>query len=74
MLDAERLRLRIEALLEYLVRVDRFKELDRETFVAETCRKAGLPGDAWKKGTTIWKFQAEVFGENVMPENLKPEA
>jgi AmmeMemoRadiSam system protein A len=36
---------------------------DRETFVAETCRKAGLAGDAWEKGATIWKFQAEVFGE-----------
>jgi AmmeMemoRadiSam system protein A len=37
---------------------------DRETFVAETCRKAGLAGDAWEKGATIWKFQAEVFGED----------
>jgi len=36
---------------------------DRETFVAETCRKAGLAGDAWEKGAKIWKFQAEVFGE-----------
>ena len=37
---------------------------DRETFVAETCRKAGLAGDAWEKGAKIWKFQAEVFGEH----------
>lgn len=35
MIDAEVLRLRIEALLEYLVRVDRFKEMDRERFTAE---------------------------------------
>lgn len=35
MLDPEILRLRIEALLEYLVRVDRFKEVGRERFVAE---------------------------------------
>jgi uncharacterized protein YutE (UPF0331/DUF86 family) len=35
MIDAEVLRLRIEALLEYLVRVDRFKETERERFVAE---------------------------------------
>ena len=41
---------------------------DRETFVAETCRKAGLAGDAWQKGAKIWKFQAEVFGENTKPE------
>jgi AmmeMemoRadiSam system protein A len=37
---------------------------DRETFVAETCRKAGLAGDSWEKGAKIWKFQAEVFGED----------
>jgi len=36
---------------------------DRETFVAETCRKAGLAADAWEKGARLWKFQAEVFGE-----------
>ena len=41
---------------------------DRETFVAETCRKAGLAGDAWQKGAKIWKFQAEVFGENLKSE------
>lgn len=35
MIDAELLRLRIEALLEYLVRVDRFKEMDRERFMAD---------------------------------------
>lgn len=36
---------------------------DREAFVAETCRKAGLPRDAWKTGAKIWRFEAEVFGE-----------
>lgn len=36
---------------------------DRDTFLAQTCRKAGLANDAWKKGATIWKFEAEVFGE-----------
>ena len=44
---------------------------DRETFVAETCRKAGLAGDSWAKGAKIWKFQAEVFGES---EDLKSDA
>jgi AmmeMemoRadiSam system protein A len=34
-----------------------------EIFLAETCRKAGLPRDAWKTGAKIWKFEAEVFGE-----------
>jgi AmmeMemoRadiSam system protein A len=36
---------------------------DRETFLAETCRKAGLPSDGWTKGATLWRFEAEVFGE-----------
>ncbi|MGD1049001.1 MAG: AmmeMemoRadiSam system protein A, partial [Candidatus Krumholzibacteriaceae bacterium] len=37
---------------------------DRETFLAQTCLKAGLPEDAWKqKGTTIESFTAEVFSE-----------
>jgi len=36
----------------------------REEFLAQTCRKAGLPLDAWKqRGTKIHCFQAEVFGE-----------
>jgi len=36
--------------------------LDRETFLAETCRKAGLPADAWREpDTEIWAFEAEVF-------------
>jgi AmmeMemoRadiSam system protein A len=36
----------------------------RETFLAQTCRKAGLPPDAWKTGAQIWRFDAEVFGED----------
>ena len=36
---------------------------DRETFLSETCRKAGLPTDAWQKGATIEAFTAEVFGD-----------
>lgn len=37
---------------------------DRETFLAQTCVKAGLPEDAWRqKGTTIESFTAEVFSE-----------
>ncbi len=37
---------------------------DRETFLEQTCRKAGLPMDAWKKPVTIEAFVAEVFGED----------
>jgi len=36
---------------------------DRTTFLEQTCRKAGLPADAWQKGATIEAFTAEVFGE-----------
>jgi len=36
---------------------------DRMTFLEQTCRKAGLPPDAWKKGATIEKFSAIVFNE-----------
>jgi AmmeMemoRadiSam system protein A len=36
---------------------------DREAFLAHTCHKAGLPRDAWKQGATLYRFEAEVFGE-----------
>jgi AmmeMemoRadiSam system protein A len=38
---------------------------DRTTFLEQTCRKAGLPRDAWQKGATITieAFTAEIFGE-----------
>jgi AmmeMemoRadiSam system protein A len=36
---------------------------DRTTFLEQTCRKAGLPLDAWQKGATIETFTAEVFGD-----------
>jgi len=36
---------------------------DRTTFLEQTCRKAGLPLDAWKMGAKIEAFTAEVFGE-----------
>ena len=36
---------------------------DRTTFLEQTCRKAGLPADAWQRGATIEAFTAEVFGE-----------
>jgi AmmeMemoRadiSam system protein A len=36
---------------------------DRTTFLEQTCRKAGLPLDAWRKGATIEAFTAEVFSD-----------
>jgi AmmeMemoRadiSam system protein A len=37
---------------------------DTETFLQETCRKAGLPANAWKSvDTRIYRFEAEIFSE-----------
>jgi AmmeMemoRadiSam system protein A len=36
---------------------------DRIMFLEQTCRKAGLPADAWKRGALIEAFTAEVFGD-----------
>ena len=35
---------------------------DAEAFLSQTCHKAGLPPDAWKKAI-VWRFEAEVFSE-----------
>jgi len=38
---------------------------DRETFLRQTCVKAGLPDDAWtKNGTRIDIFSADIFSEH----------
>ena len=35
-----------------------------QTFLEQTCRKAGLPSDAWQqRGTELYGFTAEKFGE-----------
>jgi AmmeMemoRadiSam system protein A len=37
---------------------------DRQTFLEQTCRKAGLPDTAWQDSrTVIYTFEAEVFSE-----------
>lgn len=36
---------------------------DRTTFLEQTCRKAGLPLNAWHEGAAIEAFTAQVFGE-----------
>jgi AmmeMemoRadiSam system protein A len=35
----------------------------REEFAAQTCRKAGLPLDAWRTGAQLFKFEAQVFAD-----------
>lgn len=37
-------------------------KMDRETFLAHTCAKAGLPIDAWRRGAKVYRFAAAVFG------------
>lgn len=37
---------------------------DRQTFLEQTCQKAGLSRDAWRKGASVEAFTAEVFGDN----------
>ena len=34
-----------------------------EQFLAQTCKKAGLPPEAWQRGARVYRFTAEVFGE-----------
>jgi len=36
---------------------------DRETFLAQTCLKAGLPSDCWMHDAEIKAFTAEVFSD-----------
>ncbi len=39
-------------------------EWDRETFLSQTCRKAGLPESAWRDPQTIISiFSAEIFSD-----------
>jgi AmmeMemoRadiSam system protein A len=44
---------------------------DRETLLAQTCHKAGLPAEQWKHGATLEAFTAEVFGEAEPGESLR---
>jgi uncharacterized protein len=52
-----------------LPQVAREYRWDREQFLGYTCEKAGLPHDAWQQGATIYRFTAEVFGEEEEPED-----
>ena len=43
---------------------------DRDTFLAQTCVKAGLPPDAWKDSATkIYTFTAEIFSDHPQSGN-----
>ena len=36
----------------------------REEFLDQTCVKAGLRSDAWRRGATVYRFSADVFGHD----------
>jgi hypothetical protein len=42
---------------------------DRETFLRQTCLKAGLPGDAWRRGAAIQVFTVDHFTDDVPVES-----
>jgi uncharacterized protein (TIGR00296 family) len=35
----------------------------REQFLDHTCIKAGLPPNAWRRGASVYSFEAVVFAE-----------
>jgi AmmeMemoRadiSam system protein A len=39
-------------------------EWDATTFLEQTCKKAGLPANAWRTGAKLEAFTAEVFGDS----------
>ena len=44
---------------------------DRETFLSQTCVKAGLARDAWRGGDCrMQRFSAEVFGEKAHSDSI----
>jgi AmmeMemoRadiSam system protein A len=43
----------------------------REEFLQRTCQKAGLPADAWRRGAQVFRFAAEVFGENDAADSVR---
>ncbi len=45
---------------------------DRETFLRQTCLKAGLPGDAWKRGAQISVFTVDHFSDGLPVEPAAP--
>ena len=39
------------------------REWDAAMFLSQTCRKAGLAPDSWRHGAEVWRFEADVFGD-----------
>jgi AmmeMemoRadiSam system protein A len=47
---------------------------DAGRFLRETCHKAGLPDDAWRRGARIQAFTAQVFAESAVASSLPHSA
>ena len=47
---------------------------NREQFLEETCRKAGLPADAWRQEAKVQAFTAQVFEEPHQTRSSHPAA
>lgn len=47
----------------FLPQVPIEQKWDMTTYLEQVCRKAGLPGDAYKSGARLFTFSAEVFHE-----------
>jgi len=44
---------------------------DVDTFLQQTCVKAGLPADAWEKKAQLFAFEAQVFSESDLKKKVK---
>jgi AMMECR1 domain-containing protein len=44
----------------------------RNTFLEQTCLKAGLPPNAWRTGAQVEAFTAEVFGDSDFEKACDP--
>ncbi|HNR95543.1 MAG: hypothetical protein BWY10_01016 [Chloroflexi bacterium ADurb.Bin180] len=42
---------------------------DRDEFLEQVCRKAGLPRNAWRAGSTLYRFSAQVFEEQLQAKS-----
>lgn len=44
---------------------------DVETFLSQTCVKAGLPADAWKGKANLFCFEAQIFSETDLKKKTR---
>lgn len=44
---------------------------DAETFLSQTCVKAGLPSEAWKGKSNLFGFEAQIFSESDLKKKTR---